>query len=115
MISGKCPLLHEPTFHLGENKLTNVDELEILGNVFNCQGTSSAHTDNRAKKCRQSFYGLGNSGMLYPGASPEVQAYLYKSVCQPTLTYGLECMSRSSVNMKSLECIQGKLLNKVLA
>ena len=27
-----------------------------------------------------SFYGLGNASVLYPGATPDVQAYLYKCI-----------------------------------
>ena len=52
-------------------------------------GNSSSHVENKINKSRQSFYGLGNIVMLYPGATPGVQAYLYKSICQPTLTLSL--------------------------
>ena len=38
--------------------------------------------------------------MLYPEATPGVQAYLYKSICQPTLTYGLEAMNCSKAQMQ---------------
>ena len=69
---------------------------------------------NRLTKCRQSFYGLGNAGMLYTGATPGVLAYLYKRICQPTLTYGLECMSSTAIQMRRLESVQGRLIKQSL-
>ena len=52
--------------------------------------------------------------MQYPGATPAVQAHLYKCICQPTLTYGLECMSHSAAQMQKLESAQGKLIKQSL-
>jgi len=46
---------------------------------------------------------------LYPGATPGVQAYLYKCISQPTFTYGLECMSSSATQMHRLESVQSRL------
>ena len=46
---------------------------------------------------------IGSAVMLYPGATPDVQAYLYKCICQLTLTYGLECMSSTAIQMRRLE------------
>ena len=54
-------------------------------------------------KFRQSFYGLNSLGMSYPGAAPEVQAYLYKSICQPVLTYSMECISNSKDQFRRME------------
>ena len=53
--------------------------------------------------------------MLYSGATPKVQAYRYKCTCQPTLTYGLECMSSSGIQMRRLEFVQGRLIKQSLA
>ena len=52
--------------------------------------------------------------LLYPGATPDVQANLYKCICQPTLTYGLECMSNSDIQMRRLKSIQGRLIKQSL-
>ncbi|KAK2156296.1 hypothetical protein NP493_1984g00006 [Ridgeia piscesae] len=51
--------------------------------------------------------------MLYPGATPDVQAYLYKCIYQPTLTYGLECMSSTAFQMR-LKSVQGRLIKQSL-
>ena len=45
--------------------------------------------------------------MLYQRATSDVQAYLYKCTCQPTLTYGLECMSSTAIQMRQLQSVQG--------
>ena len=86
----------------------------ILGNVFNRGGNNASHVTNRLTKCRQSFYGLGNAGMLYPGATSDVQAYLYKCIYQPTLTYGLKCMSSNAIQIRRLESVQGRLIKQTL-
>ena len=52
--------------------------------------------------------------MSYPGAAPEVQAHLYKSICQPVLTYGMECMSNSKYQFRRMESIQGRLIKQCL-
>ncbi|KAK2171370.1 hypothetical protein NP493_1068g01010 [Ridgeia piscesae] len=57
---------------------------------------------------------LGRAGMLYPGDTPDVQAYLYKCTCQPTLTYGLECMSSTAIQMRRLESVQCRLIKQSL-
>ena len=110
MIVGKCPLYQDPKWRLGDKCLCNEKSLNILCNVFNRGGNNASHVTNTLTKCRHSFYGLGNAGMLYPGATPDVQAYLYKSICQPTLTYGLECMGSTAIQMRRLESAQDKLI-----
>ena len=110
MIIGKSPFTCEPVCRLNDVSLRNVETIEILGNVFNSKGNNTSHVDNRLNKCRQSFYSLNSLGMSYPGAAPEVHAHLYKSICQPVLTYGTECMSNSKDQYRRMESIQGRLI-----
>ena len=112
MIIGKSPFTCEPVWRLNDVSLRNVDTIEIIGNVFNSKGNNTSHVDNRLNKCRQSFYSLNSLGMSYPGAAPEVQAHLYKSICQPVLTYGMECMSNSKDQFRRMESIQGRLIKR---
>ena len=37
---------------------------------------------------------------------------MHMSSCQPTLTYGLECISSSAIQMRRLESIQGRLIKQ---
>ena len=76
MIIGKSPFTCEPVWRLNDVSLRNVETMEM----FNSKGNNTSHVDNRLNKCRQSFYGLNSLGMSYPGAAPEVQAHLYKSM-----------------------------------
>ena len=114
MIIGKSPFTCEPVWRLNDVSLRNVDTIEILGNVFNSKGNNTSHVDNRLNKCMQSFYSLNSLGMSYPGAAPEVQAHLYKSICQPVLTYGMECMSNSKDQFRRMESIQGRLIQQCM-
>ena len=86
MVIGKSPLTCEPLWRWNNVDLRNVDSIEILGNVFNskCNDTNM-HVHTKLQKCRQSFFGLSSTGMSYPGSPPEVQAYMFKSICQFTL------------------------------
>ena len=99
---------------MNDVSLRDVETMEILGNVFNSKGNNTSHVDNRLNKCRQSSYGLNSLGMSYPGAAPEVQAHLYKSICQPVLTYGMECTSNSKYKFRIMESTQGRLIKQCL-
>ncbi len=114
MIVGKCPFICEPHWYMKDNELCNVDKLEILGNIFNTNGSCIDHVNNRIAKCRQSFYGLSPAGILYPGAPTDVQSYLFKHICQPTLIYGTDCMNVTDTELSKLDSSQCKLLKQSL-
>ena len=61
--------------------MSNQEVLNIFGNVFNRDGNKGSNLTNRLTKCKQSCYGFGSAGMLCPGATPDVPAYLYKCTC----------------------------------
>ena len=107
IIMGKSPFTCEPVWRLNDVSLRNVETMEIPGNVFNSKGNNTSHVDNRLNKCRQSFYGLNSIGS---GAAPEVQAHLYKSICQSVLTYGMECMGNSKDQFRRMESTQGRCM-----
>ena len=39
---------------------------------------------------------------------------MFKSICQSTLTYGMECMEYSAVQMRRMKSIQGRLIKQCL-
>ena len=88
-IIGKSPFTC--VWRLNDVSLRNVtlETIEILGNVFNSKGNNTSHVDNRLNKCRQSFYSFNSLGMSYPGAAPEVQAHLYKSIYIMSASFNL--------------------------
>lgn len=111
---GKNPFTVEPSLYMDGNILENVNTLEILGNVYNQAGTSVDHIEKRINKCRQSFYSLAPAGIIYPGTSTDVQMYLYSHICQPTLTYGIDCLYLTQNDVNKLESAQGKFIKQCL-
>jgi len=72
------------------------------------------HCDQRMEKCRRSFFAMKDLGLSYPGADCNVKSYLWKSLCQPVLMYGSDCISISKSKVKEMESLQGKLLKSCL-
>ena len=94
MIVDKSIFENEPKSYIHDIEMCNVEKLEILGNIFNVCGTGVVLVLTMLIGVLQSvrhFYSLSPVGMLYPGASPDVQSYLFKRICQPTITYKLWC------------------------
>ena len=69
---------------------------------------------NRSEKCKRQFYSLRDIGMGYPGCSPDVKSYIWKTMCQPVLNYGFESITVSKNQAKYLETIQGNLIKQSL-
>ena len=90
----------------------NVDALETLGVVMSNDGTANINVQK--KKCRQAYYNLDNTGMPYPGLPINIQIYLYKYVCLPTLLFWMEIMFLSDKLIKKLESFQGSLMKRSL-
>ena len=47
--------------------------------------------------------------MSYPGLNTSSKTRLYKSICMPSLTYGMDSLNLSSNCMKQLETAQGNI------
>ena len=54
------------------------------------------------------------AGIIYPGASTDVQMYLFTHICQPALTYGIDCLNLSKSDVLKLDSAQGKLIKQCL-
>lgn len=105
-------LCEEPRWHLNNELINNVDILEILGVQFDSKGES--HVQNRSEKCRRQFYSLRDVGMGFPGCSSDVKSYVWRTMCQPVLTYGFDCLVMSKNSMRQLEKVQGNLIKQSL-
>ena len=112
MIMGRNEFVIEPSWYLKGSLVENVSEMDLLGVTFQCNGTSTAHVDNRISNCRRSFYGLSSSGMCYPGLSSEAKSYIWKTVCSPVLTYGLEYAYLNKTGINKLESLQGRCIKE---
>ena len=93
--------------------METVTKLEILGVTFTNNGTCSDHVQNRVQKCRRAFYSLSNIGMNCPGLNTNSKSHLYKSICLPTLTYGMECVNLSSRDKSTLNSAQGGIVKQM--
>jgi hypothetical protein len=115
VISGKS-LSGEPVWYLDGKRIENVKSLEILGVIFEdgSSGSQTGSVDKRTEKCRRSFYGLRDIGVSYPGLSSDVKTYIWKTMCQPILLYGMDCIPLSNTGQQKLETTQGNLLKQCL-
>ena len=113
-ISGKHRFCTEPRWYIGEHRIEVVNELDILGTVFDRDGSGSGHAERRINSCRRNFFGLGDIGMVYPGLDTNTKCYLWNTMCAPTLLYGAECIKISDPSMRRMESIQGCLIKQCL-
>ncbi len=52
--------------------------------------------------------------MLHRGTAPDVQVYLFRRICQPTLCKSTECMNISHKGVAQLDSTQGQLIKRSL-
>ena len=96
-----------------DGKLVNMsDDVNILGVYFNSKNTCKDHIQHRIQLCRLNYYSLGNTGLSYPGLDTEVKTHIWKSICTPILTYGLETLSLSNSSISQLESTQGTFVKR---
>ena len=65
------------------------------------------------KIVKNSMYALSNAGMCYPGAKSTTKHYYFKSVCQPTLYYGIECLDVGERLLSSVHSAQGAVVKNI--
>ena len=110
MVMGHNKMTYVPIWKLDGIPVETTDNLEVLGMTFNSSLSSSTHLEKRKSKCRRSYYSLGEIGMTNSKVSPTVKSHLWRTICSPTLSYGLECLHISPREMKSLDSFQGTLI-----
>ena len=114
MISGQHNLLVDPKWYLNNVMIENVDEMDILGVTFSSTGGATSHVRKRADKCKRSFYSLKDAGMSYPGCSSDVKAHMWKTICQPVLIYGNECIDLNKGDSSFLNTTQSNCVKQAL-
>ena len=106
---GKCFLNPKPAWNINGAILQQCNNFDYLGAVMSAN--SSFHVDKRLHSCRQSFYCLQN---IVKGCDPNVLAFIWKTVLQPCLTYGNECMPMRNGDMSNMEKLQARLIKCAL-
>ena len=115
MVAGKnskC-FVTDPVWHLGSTPMDTVSSLDILGVTFNSTHKYDNHVNTRIQKCKRSMYSLSNIGMAYPGLNTLSKTHLYKTICKPTLMYGIESLNISNKCVKELQSTQGFIMKQV--
>lgn len=115
IVSGQS-LTEQPVWCLNDIHIANTSTMETLGVKFSSDQSrsSTAAVDGRIESCRRSFYGLRDVGMAYPGLATEVKTYIWNSMCQPILLYGMNCINLNRNSLKKLETTQCNLLKQSL-
>ena len=80
---------------------------------FSSSGNYNDHVSSRMNKCKRSMFSLSNIGMSYPGLNTNSKVHLYKTICQPTLMYGLDCLSLTKRNIDDVQATQGRIMKHV--
>jgi len=112
-IFGRNPFITQPVWTLDEIALSNTNELTYLGTVLGNDGGKS-HAEHRIRQATRAFYGLQAVGMCKNGIQPNTAAFLYKSIIQPTLLFGMETISTNKAIAKSISTKHGNLIKTVL-
>ncbi len=68
----------EPKWKLDEIQIKNVNNIELLGMLF--EATNNKHADKREEKCTRSLYHLRKIGLPYPGAASGWGSVVYAGV-----------------------------------
>ena len=110
VIIGQSALPRKPTWFLNSVPIETNEKLDILGVTFQDSLHSSIHVEERITKCRRAFFGLREIGITNPTVQPDVKSHLWRTICSPTLTYGLECLKLSARDLHRLESLQGTLI-----
>ncbi len=103
----------KPVWHLKGIAIENVHNLEVLGVNFDYNVKYNDHIQIRIQKCKRSVYSLSNVGMCYPGLNSDSKVRLFKSICQPTLMYGTDCLALSNTCIERIQSTQGGIMKQV--
>ena len=111
---GKQPHIKPPVWTLGNSQVGLSEEALVLGVTFNSTLSSNKHVKNRMRKCQQSMFAMTTMGLSYPGLNSDVKAFLWNSIGCPILLYGMESISISEKDLKSLKTTQGNIIKRIV-
>ena len=111
---GKQAYTSPPVRTIGDSEVGLSDEAPILGVTFTSDSSSERHVKNRVRKCQQSMFGMASIGLSYPGLSSEVKAFLWNSIGNPILLYGMESIGITKNELNILKTTQGNIIKRVM-
>ena len=104
----------EHQWKLGNNIIENVSSMYILGVALNNNLKNSNPVNDCVQKWYRYFYSLRNVGFSYPGVHSDAKSNMWKTICQPVLLYGSNCINLSSTDIKTMETRQRKMIKESL-
>ena len=99
-------------FRLGNNELKSVEKLNYLGVDINTNLELDEFTCEKFKKVQRSLFSLSFLGLKPMGVSPDLQAFIYKTYCLSTFTYGLETTTLLKTTRDYLSICQNNLIRQ---
>ena len=102
-----------PQWFLKNKLIQNVENMDILGVTFNNNVRYDDYVSTRIQKAKRSMFSISNIGMSYPGLNTKSKVHLYKTICLPTLIYGMDCLSLSVNNVAKIQSAQGNIMKYV--
>ena len=95
-------------------KLENTRKIKYLGVIINSENSIKDHIEERIKKTTNCFYGINNLGIEDPTLKSKIKSQLYKTLCRPILTYGIEALKVNDILKRKLKTTEGFLIKKML-
>ena len=100
-------------WHIDNHSIPVVDSAKHLGLIISPSSTIK-RTTSLITSSRSAFYSLTAVGARHTCLNPCTSIYLYKSLCLPILTFGLEIWHPTSSELIMMERSQLKILRTIL-
>ena len=110
---GKQAHAKPPVWKIGDAEVGLTEDALVLGVTFTSELSSDKHIRNRVRKCQQSMFGMASIGLSYPGLNSEVKAFLWNSIGNPILLYGMEAIATNKSDMEVLKTTQGNIIKRI--
>ncbi len=91
-----------------------VESATQLGILISSSSSTIERTTGRIASSRSAFYALSAVGTRHTGINPLTSLLLYKSICLPILSFGLEVWHPTATEVNMLERSQLRVLRTIL-
>ena len=111
---GKESCSRSPVWTIGNTEVGLSENTKVLGVTFSSDLSANKHVKNRVRKCQQSMLGMASIGLSYPGLNSDVKSFLWKSISNPILLYGMESVARSKSDINILKTAQSNIIKRIM-
>ena len=111
---GKESQSKSPVWTIGNTEVALSEDVMVLGVTFSSDLSANKHVKNRVRKCQQSMFGMASVGLSYPGLNSDVKSFLWKSIGNPILLYGMESVAMSKNDINILKSTQSNIIKRIM-